>query len=149
MGVVGSAAAMETADVALLTNDLSRVAEAIAIGHLCLVKIRQNITFSIVAKGIVLLLSLMGYTGLWEAVVTDMGTALVVILNGMTVLSGVKESKEQANEVEGCVAEAAEHSLSHADAAAAASASTAAEPLKLKSAEECKPEVSSCAHKKC
>ena len=45
MGVAGSAAAMETADVALLTNDLSRVAEAIAIGHMCLVKIRQNIAF--------------------------------------------------------------------------------------------------------
>ena len=111
MGVAGSAAAMETADVALLTNDLSRVAEAIAIGHMCLVKIRQNIAFSIVAKGIVLVLSLMGYTGLWEAVVADVGTALVVILNGMTVLSGVKESKEQANEVEGCVSKAVENEL--------------------------------------
>ena len=58
-----------------------------------------------------LVLSLMGYTGLWEAVVADVGTALVVILNGMTVLSGVKESKEQANEVEGCVSKAVENEL--------------------------------------
>ena len=117
MGVAGSAAAMETADVALLTNDLSRVAEAIGIGQMCLIKIRQNIAFSIVAKSIVLVLSLTGYTGLWEAVVADVGTALVVILNGMTVLSDVKESKEQEFEVEVCVAKAVENEQSHTTAA--------------------------------
>ena len=94
-GVAGAAAAMETADVALLTNDLSRVAETIAIGRLCLSKIKQNIIFSIVTKAIVLCLSLLGYTGLWEAVVFDVGTALAVILNGMTVLNagGLDEDK--------------------------------------------------------
>jgi Cd2+/Zn2+-exporting ATPase len=153
MGVAGSAAAMETADVALLTNDLSRVAEAIAIGHLCLVKIRQNIAFSIVAKGIVLVLSLMGYTGLWEAVVADVGTALVVILNGMTVLGGVKETEERGNEVEGCVSKASEnehggvaHSHSHGAAAVVAAA---AGPFRLKGAPGCEAKAPSCAHKKC
>lgn len=172
MGVAGSAAAMETADVALLTNDLSRVAEAIAIGHMCLVKIRQNIAFSIVAKGIVLVLSLMGYTGLWEAVVADVGTALVVILNGMTVLSGVKESKEQGNEVEGCVSKAVENELpahthahshggaagnhghSHAGAGGAGtggcgSSGQTAGPFRLKDTAGSEAEVSSCANKKC
>ena len=155
MGVAGSAAAMETADVALLTNDLSRVAEAIAIGHLCLVKIRQNIAFSIVAKGIVLVLSLMGYTGLWEAVVADVGTALVVILNGMTVLGGVKETEERGNEVEGCVSKASEnehggvaHSHSHSHGAAAVVAA-AAGPFRLKGAPGCEAKAPSCAHKKC
>lgn len=88
MGVAGTAAAMETADVALLTNDLGRVAEAATLGKTCVRKIEQNIAFSVVAKGIVLALSLTGRTGLWEAVVADVGTALVVILNGMTVLNG-------------------------------------------------------------
>lgn len=98
MGVAGSAAAMETADVALLTNDLSRVAEAIAIGRLCLSKIRQNIIFSIVTKAAVLVLSLMGYTGLWEAVVFDVGTALAVILNGMVVLGSPEEKAGEEKE---------------------------------------------------
>lgn len=113
MGVAGAAAAMETADVALLTNDLSRVAETIAIGRLCLTKIRQNIIFSIVTKAIVLVLSLMGYTGLWEAVVFDVGTALAVILNGMTVLKAGPEEKA-AMAPEGGVKTAHSHAPSHA-----------------------------------
>ena len=163
MGVAGSAAAMETADVALLTNDLSRVAEAIAIGHMCLVKIRQNIAFSIIAKGIVLVLSLMGYTGLWEAVVADVGTALVVILNGMTVLSGVKESKEQGNEVEGCVAKAVENELpAHTQPTTRTETPVPAPPAGAAPADRLpglsdsrvqtagsEAEVSSCAQKKC
>ena len=163
MGVAGSAAAMETADVALLTNDLSRVAEAIAIGHMCLVKIRQNIAFSIIAKGIVLVLSLMGYTGLWEAVVADVGTALVVILNGMTVLSGVKESKEQGNEVEGCVSKAVENELpAHTQPTTCTEAPVPAPPAGAAPADRLpglsdsrvqtagsEAEVSSCAQKKC
>lgn len=106
MGVAGTAAAMETADVALLTNDLGRVGEAIEIGRLCLTKIKQNIIFSICAKAVVLVLSLMGYTGLWEAVIADVGTALVVILNGMTILDGGKAATtgEDGAETLKCVA---------------------------------------------
>ena len=87
MGVAGTAAAMETADITLLTNDLGRLAEAVALGNACLVKIRQNIYVSIGAKSVILALSLMGRTGLWEAVIADVGTALAVILNGMTMLN--------------------------------------------------------------
>lgn len=94
MGVAGSAAAMETADVALLTNDLTKIAETIAIGRLCLKKIRENIAFSLIAKGAVLALSLAGITGLWEAVAADVGMAMVVILNGMTVLAGTEDEKQ-------------------------------------------------------
>lgn len=109
MGVAGTAAAMETADVALLTNDLGRVGETIEIGRLCLTKIRQNIIFSICAKAVVLVLSLIGYTGLWEAVIADVGTALVVILNGMTILDGGKAAttREDGAETLKCVAAAA------------------------------------------
>ena len=86
MGVAGASAAMETADVALLTNDLARLAETILLGRRCVRKIKQNIAFSVLAKCLVLCLSLAGITGLAVAVVADVGTALVVILNGMTVL---------------------------------------------------------------
>ena len=69
-------------------NDLGRLAEAATLGKTCVRKIQQNIVFSIVAKGIVLALSLTGRTRLWMAVVADVGTALIVIFNGMTVLNG-------------------------------------------------------------
>jgi hypothetical protein len=56
-------------------------------------------------KGIVLGLSLAGYTGLWEAVVADVGTALIVILNGMTVLGGGgTQDASKSNAHGGCVA---------------------------------------------
>jgi Cd2+/Zn2+-exporting ATPase len=100
MGVAGSAAAMETADIALLTNELTKIAETVAIGRLCLTKVRENIAFSLIAKGVVLALSLAGITGLWEAVAADVGMAMAVILNGMAVLAGTEEetrTKEQSN----------------------------------------------------
>ena len=101
MGVAGSAAAMETADVALLTNDLGRVAEAAALGKTCVRKIQENIVFSIVAKGIVLALSLTGRTRLWMAVVADVGTALIVIFNGLTVLNDGKSTGATKSKAEG------------------------------------------------
>ena len=92
MGVAGAAAAMETADVALLTNDLARLAETVSLGRECVRKIRQNIAFSVAAKALVLALSLAGVTGLAVAVVADVGTSIVVILNGMTVLRDERAS---------------------------------------------------------
>ena len=50
MGVAGTAVAMETAPVALLTNDLSRLADTIYVGRRCVLKIRQNILFSVTTK---------------------------------------------------------------------------------------------------
>ena len=86
MGVAGTAAAMETAPVALLTNDLSRLADTIYIGRRCVLKIRQNIFFSVTTKLVVLGLTFARLAGLWQAVVVDVGSALVVIFNGMSIL---------------------------------------------------------------
>lgn len=86
MGVAGTAAAMETADVALMTNDLHRVVETIALGRACVKKIRQNVFFSVFTKLMVLILSILGYTGLWQAIAVDVGTSLLVIFNGMSIL---------------------------------------------------------------
>jgi hypothetical protein len=91
--------------VALLTNDLARLAESVSLGRECVRKIRQNIAFSVAAKALVLALSLAGVTGLAVAVVADVGTALVVILNGMTVLRDESvsggESRERLREPSG------------------------------------------------
>ena len=94
MGVAGAAAAMETADVALMTNDLNRVVELIALGKTCVRKIRQNVTFSVTTKLIVLVLSILGYTGLWQAIAVDVGVSLLVILNGMSILRDEGKSDE-------------------------------------------------------
>ena len=92
MGVAGTAVAMETADVALLTNDLTQLVNVIDLARVCVQKIRQNIAFSVASKIVVISLSIAGLTGLLVAVLFDIGTAMVVVLNGMSLLR-----KERAN----------------------------------------------------
>jgi len=99
MGVAGTAAAMETAPVALLTNDLSRLADTIYIGRRCVLKIRQNIFFSVTTKLVVLGLTFAGLAGLWQAVVVDVGSALVVIFNGMSILREAEKKDARRNKI--------------------------------------------------
>ncbi|CAL6286867.1 unnamed protein product [Bathycoccus prasinos] len=99
MGVAGTAAAMETAPVALLTNDLSRLADTIYIGRRCVLKIRQNIFFSVTTKLVVLGLTFAGLAGLWQAVVVDVGSALVVIFNGMSILREAEKDDARRNKI--------------------------------------------------
>lgn len=99
MGVAGTAAAMETAPVALLTNDLSRLADTIYIGRRCVLKIRQNIFFSVTTKLIVLGLTFAGLAGLWQAVVVDVGSALIVIFNGMSILREAEKEDARRNKI--------------------------------------------------
>ena len=99
MGVAGTAAAMETAPVALLTNDLSRLADTIYIGRRCVLKIRQNIFFSVTTKLVVLGLTFAGLAGLWQAVVVDVGSALVVIFNGMSILREAEKEDARRNKI--------------------------------------------------
>ncbi|CAL6287255.1 unnamed protein product [Bathycoccus prasinos] len=99
MGVAGTAAAMETAPVALLTNDLSRLADTIYIGRRCVLKIRQNIFFSVTTKLVVLGLTFAGLAGLWQAAVMDAGSALVVIFNGMSILREAEKDDARRNKI--------------------------------------------------
>ena len=99
MGVAGTAVAMETAPVALLTNDLSRLADTIYVGRRCVLKIRQNILFSVTTKLVVLGLTFAGLAGLWQAVVVDVGSALIVIFNGMSILREAKNEDIKQNKI--------------------------------------------------
>ncbi|MDD2620659.1 MAG: cation-translocating P-type ATPase [Syntrophomonadaceae bacterium] len=83
MGAAGSDAALETADIALMSDDLSKLAYTIELGRRTVNIIRQNIIFSLVIKAAILLLVIPGWLTLWLAVVGDMGTSLLVTLNGM------------------------------------------------------------------
>lgn len=86
MGAVGSDAAIETADVALMSDDLSKVAWLIRHSKRTINVIRQNITASVGIKVIFMMLTFMGFASLWSAIAADMGTSLLVIFNGLRLL---------------------------------------------------------------
>jgi Zn2+/Cd2+-exporting ATPase len=95
MGAAGSAQALETADIALLGDDLTRLPFLVRLSHQTGRVIRQNIAISLVTKLAFLLLALGGWTALWVAVLADVGISLLVTLNGMRLLgrpSGAPEA---------------------------------------------------------
>ena len=88
MGGAGSDAAIETADVALLSDDLSRLPWLIRHSRQTLRVIRQNITFSLSVKAIFVALTFLGAASLWAAIAADMGAALLVVANSLRLLRG-------------------------------------------------------------
>jgi Cd2+/Zn2+-exporting ATPase len=86
MGVAGTDAALETADIALMADDLTKLSYAMKLSRKTLSIIKQNITFALVIKGLILLLVIPGWLTLWLAVLGDMGSSLLVTLNGMRLL---------------------------------------------------------------
>ncbi len=86
MGGAGTDTAIETADVALMQDDLSKVAEAIALGRRTVRIIQTNIAFALGVKAVFLVLALLGYTSLWLAILADTGATLVVIANALRLL---------------------------------------------------------------
>jgi Cd2+/Zn2+-exporting ATPase len=90
MGGAGTDTALETADVALMGDDLSKLPYTIKLSRKTLSVIKQNITFSLVIKLIAVLLVLPGMLTLWIAILADMGATLLVILNSLR-LARLKE----------------------------------------------------------
>jgi Cd2+/Zn2+-exporting ATPase len=86
MGAIGTDVALETADVALMADDLSKLPEAIAIGRLAERVIRQNIVFAIGEKVVFLALAAAGLATLWMAIAADMGASLLVIFNSLRII---------------------------------------------------------------
>ncbi|MGI6467435.1 MAG: cadmium-translocating P-type ATPase [Syntrophomonadaceae bacterium] len=86
MGVAGSDTALETADIALMADDLTKLPYSIRLSRQTLKIIKQNIAFALVIKGLILLLVFPGWLTLWLAVAADMGSSLLVTLNGMRLL---------------------------------------------------------------
>jgi Cd2+/Zn2+-exporting ATPase len=86
MGAAGTDAAIETADVALMRDDLQQLPVAVALGRRASRIIRTNIALSLATKVVFLVFAVLGYATLWMAVAADMGTSLAVILNGMRLL---------------------------------------------------------------
>jgi Cd2+/Zn2+-exporting ATPase len=90
MGAIGSDTAIETADIALMKDDLTKVAETIITGRRVLRIIRFNVTFALVIKAVFLVLAFLGIAGLWLAILADTGATLLVILNSLRLLTRPK-----------------------------------------------------------
>ena len=87
MGAMGSDAAIETADVALMSDDLSRLPWLVRHSRATLTVIRQNIAFSIAVKLLFTVLTIIGLASLWGAIAADVGASLLVVLNGLRLLN--------------------------------------------------------------
>jgi Cd2+/Zn2+-exporting ATPase len=90
VGGPGNASAMETADVVLMSGDLTRLAYAVRLARFTRLLIRQNVAFSLATKLVFILLALSGVATMWMAVAADMGVSLLVTFNGLRPL-GLKE----------------------------------------------------------
>jgi Cd2+/Zn2+-exporting ATPase len=86
MGVLGSDAAIEIADIALMGDDLSKLPWLIGHSKRTLAIIRQNIAFALTIKAAFAVLAFAGVATLWEAIAADMGASLLVVANGLRLL---------------------------------------------------------------
>jgi len=87
MGAMGSDAAIETADVALMSDDLSRLPWLVRHSRATLAVIWQNVAFSIAVKLVFTALTVIGLASLWGAIAADVGASLLVVLNGLRLLN--------------------------------------------------------------
>ena len=86
MGGVGSDAAIEAADIVLMTDEPSKLIKSINIASVTKRIASQNIVFALAIKGLLLLLGAFGLIGMWEAVFGDVGVMVLAVLNAMRAL---------------------------------------------------------------
>lgn len=87
MGAAGTGTAIETADVALMDDDLRKIPALIRHSRMTRRILVQNIAFALVTKAVFFALALAGVATLWMAVFADMGASLIVVANGLRLLS--------------------------------------------------------------
>lgn len=86
MGGVGQEAAIEASDVVIMTDDVSKIYDAINISKRTSMIIKQNLLFAILTKIVVLVLSTFGFAGMWQAIFADVGVTLITVLNTLRIL---------------------------------------------------------------
>jgi Cd2+/Zn2+-exporting ATPase len=92
MGAIGSDAAVETADIALMTDDIGKVPWLIAHSRRTMWIIRQNIGLSLATKAVFVGLTAFGMASMWGAIAADVGVSLLVVMNALRLLNGKNES---------------------------------------------------------
>lgn len=88
MGAAGTDAAIETADIALMADDLGKLPWLVAHARRALAVVRQNIVFALGVKAAFVLLTFLGAASLWAAIAADMGASLLVVANALRLLRG-------------------------------------------------------------
>jgi len=122
MGAAGTDTALETADIALMADDLSKVPFAIELSRAARATVRQNITFALALKVVTLLLVFPGWLTLWLAVLADTGGSLIVIGNGLRLTRyGRRDTSEAAAESTGLPARRTARTLPSTTVAASCS----------------------------
>ncbi|TQS82504.1 zinc ABC transporter ATPase [Candidatus Methanomassiliicoccus intestinalis] len=86
MGGMGSDAAIEAADVVIMTDEPSKIIDAIGISKRTLGIVYQNIAFALIVKIVVLILAAFGMANMWEAIFADVGVSIIAILNSFRAL---------------------------------------------------------------
>ena len=86
MGAIGQEAAIEAADIVIMTDEPSKISTAIKISKKTMKIVRENIVFAISVKILVLILSAIGVATMWEAVFADVGVAIIAILNSLRMI---------------------------------------------------------------
>ena len=91
MGAMGSDAAIESADVVLMDDNLGKIATAIRISRRTMTIVRENIVFALGVKVLILILGALGIAGMWLAVFGDVGVLVIAILNAMRAMMKIRE----------------------------------------------------------
>ena len=89
--VVGTDAAIETADIALMSDDLTKLPWLVGHSRRALAVIRQNIVFALGVKAVFVVLTFAGYSSMWGAIAADTGASLLVVFNGLRLLRTGKD----------------------------------------------------------
>lgn len=87
MGSLGSDAAIEAADLVIMDDELSKIADIIRISRKTVRIVRQNVAFALIVKAAVLILGIFGLANMWEAVFGDVGVTVLAVLNAMRALT--------------------------------------------------------------
>lgn len=93
MGGLGSDAAIEAADVVIMTDEPSKIATAIGISRKTLRIVKENIVFALTVKFVILILGAFGFANMWAAVFADVGVSVIAILNSTRALTVDKDKK--------------------------------------------------------
>jgi len=92
MGAIGSDAAVETADIALMTDDIGKVPWLIGHSRRTMWIIRQNIGLSLATKAVFVGLTAFGMASMWGAIAADVGVSMLVVMNALRLLNGKADS---------------------------------------------------------
>lgn len=99
MGISGSALATETGQVILMSNDIRKIPEAIKLARKAHRKVIVNIFIAITTKSAILALTFAGHPLVWAAVLADVGTCVLVILNSMLLLHGTEKPNGEIKQI--------------------------------------------------